>query len=78
MWSEETEERGDVWRWSEARFWDDGEASGTSETRVREPVRSCEALAMSTDSSVDFGDGTTQTEVMDPWCAGTSWTSFCA
>ena len=71
-WSVEMEERGEVWRWSEARFGDDGEASGTSETRVREAVRSCEALAMSTDSSVDAGDGTTKTEVMGPWCTGTS------
>jgi hypothetical protein len=66
VWSEEIEESGEVWRWSEARFWDDGEASGTSETRVREAVMSCEALAMSTDSFVDAGDGTTQTEVMGP------------
>ena len=66
MWSEDMEERGDVWRWSEARFWNDGEASGAREIRVREAVKSCEALAMSTDSSVDTGDGTTQTEVMGP------------
>ena len=32
---------------------------------MREAVRSCEALAMTTDSSVDSADGTTQTEVMD-------------
>ena len=41
-----------------------GEASGTSETQVREAVRSCEAVTMSADSSVAAGDGTTQTSVM--------------
>lgn len=67
-----------MWRWSEARVWEDGDASGASETRVREAVRSCEALAMSTDSSVDAGDGTKQTEVMGASCTGTSRTNCCA
>lgn len=64
VWSDEMEVRGEVWRWSEARVWNDGEASGSSETRMREAVRSCEALATRTDSSVGVEDGTTQTSVM--------------
>ena len=60
------------------RVWKDGDASSTSKMQVMVTVRLRKAIAVSTDSSVDPRDGTTQTDAVAAWCAGTSWIDYSA
>ena len=46
--------------------------------QVMVTVRLRKAIAVSTDSSVDPRDGTTQTDAVAAWCAGTSWIDYSA